>query len=458
MAAKKVAQEDKVSVFHALKKRALFALQVLVAVALLAWVVNPSKEPRLFPERIPVRFWHMWSGEWKDVVDKIVARFNASQSRYEVIALSVPSGSADQKLLMGVSGGDPPDVMAQWNQVIPAWAESGLLTPLDSLMTPNEWEELQATAYPVALKIGRYQGHLYGLTTGVNVFACYYRPDHLAAQGARTFPATLEELTELGSKLTRLDEKGQITRMGFMPMGFNIYAPIFGGGFFDRTRNALTLNTPENLRALTFLAESRGRYGYEQVVKFESSLNTGGFAIEWPFISGQYSVTVDGQWRVEQLAKYAPELKYATAPIPPPQGGRTLAGFANGNFMIIPKGAREARGAFEFVKFWSGVDQPERAAEFYTWGGWLPLSPKIAQTPVYKAYVKQYPQFQTFLDLLASENIQPTAPVPFQVLLTDRLTRTEEAAVRGTATPKAALLALEVDIQRELERRKRFGL
>ena len=79
---------------------------------------------RKYPHRIPVRFWHMWSAEWKVVVDRIVDRYNRSQDKYEVIALSVPGG-ADTKFLLGAMGGDPPDVMAQWNPVIPTWAEGG---------------------------------------------------------------------------------------------------------------------------------------------------------------------------------------------------------------------------------------------------------------------------------------------------------------------------------------------
>jgi multiple sugar transport system substrate-binding protein len=105
----------------------------------------------------------------------------------------------------------------------------------------------------------------------------------------------------------------------------------------------LLLNTPENLRALTYLADRRKELGFDNVLRFESGLQQG-FGIDWPFISGQYSITVDGQWRVEQLAKYGPNVRYGTAPIPPPAGGREHAGWSNGNFMIIPAGARCPRG------------------------------------------------------------------------------------------------------------------
>lgn len=434
-------------------------LGAAAAAGLAALLLTPAPAVRSYPGRTRVTMWHMWTGEWKNVVDKIVDRYNQSQDRYELVALSVPTQGADVKLLLAAAGGDPPDVMAQWNPVIPTWANNGLLTPLDELMTPEERARFDAEAYPIVKKLGGYHGHLYGLTIGLNIHACYYRPDHFRAAGLDPdhFPDTLEGLVEAGRKLNQFDKARNLTRVGFMPKDFRHFAPIFGGGFYDWSRGDLTIKTDRNLAALKFLAQQRKELGFDNVVRFESGLNTGGFAIEWPFISGAYSVLIDGQWRVEQVAKFAPDLEYRVAPIPPPRGGRKLSGWSNGNFMVIPQAARHKEGAWEFVKFWSGLDEPERAAEFYTMGGWLPLSPAIARAPKYQAYIQKYPQFATFLKVLPSENIQPLPPVPYQVFLMDSIKRAEEAAVRGTLTPEQALDQMDHDLAVERKRRKDIG-
>ena len=130
------------------------ALGALAILAMAFVFAAPGPRERIYPHRIPVRFWHMWTAEWKTVVDRIVTRFNESQDKYEVIALSVPSTSADAKFLLAVVGGDPPDLMAQWNPIIPTWAQSGMLRPLDDLMTPDERERFFREAYPIAKKIG----------------------------------------------------------------------------------------------------------------------------------------------------------------------------------------------------------------------------------------------------------------------------------------------------------------
>ena len=125
--------------------------------------------------------------------------------------------------------------------------------------------------------------------------------------------------------------------------------------------------------------------------------------------------------------------------------------------MIIPKGAKQVAGAWEFIKFWSGIENPDRAAELYAWGGWLPMCPAIADAPKYREFVERNPQFKTFLDVLPSENIQPTPPVPYQLYLWDRITQADNAAQRGTLTPEAALQRLEKEIAQEINMRRQFG-
>jgi multiple sugar transport system substrate-binding protein len=442
------------------KKWIVRALQLALLIAAIWVAAMPAKPNRAYPQRQSVRFWHMWSGEWKDKVEQIVKEFNESQEQYEVIALSVPGSSADYKFMLSVAGGDPPDCMAQWNAVIPFWADHDLLVPLDTLMTEQEKADFERDAYPVAKKIGKYKDHLYGVTIGINIWACYYRPEQVAAAGLDPdkFPTKLEELIEWGEKLDQYDKEGRLSRMGFHPEWLHMYAPIHGGGFWNAQEQKLSIKTPENLRALTFLADRTKKKGYYNITKFQSSLNTGGYALNWPFISGQYTIVVDGQWRVEQIAQYARELNYRTAPIPAPAGGKTFAGHSNGNFMIVPKGAKNVPGAWAFIKFWSGINDPERAAKFYTMGGWLPLTTKIANAKYYQEYLRKYPQFKTFLDVLPSENISTLPPVPYQTYFSDMMSLSAERALRGELTPEQSLDEFQAKMDAEMAKRKRVGL
>jgi multiple sugar transport system substrate-binding protein len=433
---------------------------VLFIAAIIALFAQPiqssdSISVRKHPDRIQIRFWHMWSAEWKDVVDRIVDRYNKSQQKYEVIALSVPGG-ADSKFLLGAMGGDPPDVMAQWNPVIPTWAEGELLTPFEDLMTEEERYLYETESYPIVKRVGQYKGKTYGYPIGLQVKGIFYLPEAFEEIGVTEFPQTWEELVAQSEKLTKKDSNG-ITRLGFLPGSWAETAQVFGGGFYDFDKSELTLDKAQNLNALNALVDLRIRDGYDAINRFQSGLNTDSFAGGWPFIGGAYAAAVDGPWRVEQIAKYAPTLNYKVALIPPPKGGTKGAGLGSGNFMIIPRSAKQKEGAWDFVKFWSGLTNPEVAAEFYVWGGWLPPSDKVANAKIYKDYIRTHPQFGTFVKAIKSENIQAQPPVSYQVFVNDTIRRAEEMALRGKVTPERAVQMVQDQLTDELKRRERLG-
>ena len=432
-------------------------LTAAVVVVLIIWFALPPPRVRQFPERIAVRFWHQWTGERQPLINAIVAAFNRSQTRYEVVALAVPGAVSDQKLLLAIAGGDPPDVMTQWGPTIGTWAADGLLQPLEDQLSAEDHRVLREDAFPIVLKAGTCSGHLYGLAVGLNAFACYYRPDLVRAVGLDPdrFPDTLEGLVEWGRRLDRVDRDGQLERIGFLPARLSVFAPLFGGGFTARGDGNLTIEDAGNQRALDFIGEAYRHYGFERVVHFRASLNTGGLAVEWPFISGQLPVTMDGQWRVEQLATYAPEVEYRTAALPPPAGGRVRAGFGTANLAIIPIGARQVPGAIAFMRFWSGLADAARPAAFHTSGGWLPPLRTTVRSPDFQAFLSAHPQFRTFVDLIDSPGIESVLPVPYQVYFNHRLWAAEDHVVRGGKSAAEALHDLAHEIGRERQRRAR---
>jgi multiple sugar transport system substrate-binding protein len=176
-----------------------------------------------------------------------------------------------------------------------------------------------------------------------------------------------------------------------------------------------------------------------------------------PFIGGSYSIMLDGEWRVEHLRKYAPNLDYRTVFLPPPQGGRPRASYSVTNFITIPQGAREVEGAWEFIRYWTGLDDIEASADRYPPLGWMPCGPRATQTPAYQKFLREAPQYKTFLELAKSDAIEITPPVTYQLFLMDRIQRYDDMATRGSMTAEAAIRQLEADVMQERARRKELG-
>ncbi|MEZ0326665.1 MAG: ABC transporter substrate-binding protein [Fimbriimonas sp.] len=418
-----------------------------------------ASTPRKYPDRKVVRFWHRWQGDWEKQVNKIVDAFNESQSDYEVVPVSVPGGGADSKLILGVIGGDSPDLMSMWSGAVPNMAANGFLTDLETLMTPDERRRFFKESYAALRDTGMYRGKCYGITIGADLMALYVNVKQLREEGLDPdkFPKTLEELEEWGLRLNKRDKDGQLTRLGFLLSDVAYVSRTFGGGF-EVENGKPHIDTPENLRALEAIASYRKKVGYDDVLRFEAGLNDIEGAASWAFMHGDLSITYDGQWRVEELRKFKPDMEYRVYPIPPPRvGGTPLGGLVGGNYMIVPTSAKQKAGAWEFLKFWTGLDNPDRAATFYNMGGWLPYSPAVANSPTFQKWLKANPQFQAFIDILGSPNCKAAPPIANVQYLNDLIRRAEDEAVRGIVTPKQALQKIDSKFKEEQAKRRALG-
>jgi len=413
------------------------------------------KEP--VHQRKLVRFWHPASGDAEDLINKQVAAFNASQDEYEVQALSVGSHE-NTKFVLGVLGRDSPDVLLEIHQVLPQWVESHLLCPLDSLMTDQERDLIKKDVYPVAKRIGMFRGHLYGMPGGFDIAVVYYRPQDLRAAGLPDrAPQSLEELTEIGKRLTIVDKSGQIRRLGWYPVPWytswlSVYGSLFGGGIYDWDHDRVTIDTPQNLRSLQYLYDFGNGVGFGRISRFQSGLSE---PVE-SLIAGKYSFLVDGPWLIEGLKKHAPNFEYRTCPIPAPAGGVPRASYSQGGFYVIPTNAKQKTGAMKFIEFAVGLTNPRFAAKTATTGG-LPMSPLVVLTPEFQTLINQNPQYKTLVDLLTSPKIDAPWPIPYNLFLQDQITRYEDLVERGESTPKEALENIRSAVTHELARRKELG-
>jgi multiple sugar transport system substrate-binding protein len=294
------------------------------------------------------------------------------------------------------------------------------------------------------------------LVDGLDLAAVYYRADHLKEVGidGNHLPKTLEELVDLGKKLDKFDSSHHLTRVGYLPKGFTGYVAAFKGKFNENGH--IVIDTPENLRAMKFLEENNKRLGFDEVTRFTSSLAAdAGPTI--PLIEGNFSIMFDGEWRVKQVAQYAPDLPYYLAPLPPPKDGNANACMSSPNYLMIPTAAKDPQGAWEFAKFCVGFLHPEDGGRNMGDMGWLPDDPEIAAAKSYQAYLKKYPPYRVFVDLMTSPNLEIPPRGPMQGYVMDQFSKAEDGVLRGSQTSEDALKTVQSNYVAELARLKRLG-
>ena len=422
--------------------------------------------PQTEDDRSEVIFWHFWGGRDRPVVQQIVDQFNASQPHYFVRPIAMPGNNLDLKFFLSVAGGDPPDLVNQDDPIVADWAHRGALLPLAELATPEELVELRSWLFPAALRLASYQGCLYAMPNGLDIRALYYNKTLLEEYGLSP-PGTLADLDAIAVTIAPPQKSQRLDQVGYLPDPRRLWAwgPVFGGKFANLTAShpeaTITADQPAILRALEWMASYRDHYGTGRVTAFRSGDQalTGTL---FPLLANRrYAVIMDGQWRVRDIfearqlaaSNGQPMDEYGVVPLPPPPGGCHKAGWVNGNFFVVPRGAHNPDGAWEFMKFWSGFGGNEAAAaRACAAGGWIPVSQSVVDQPLYQAYLKRMPLMDTFVELAGSDKQLPTPALPVAPFFYREVVGAAQDVMYRGAEPESRLHQAADRVRKQLQR------
>jgi multiple sugar transport system substrate-binding protein len=330
----------------------LAAAAVLALGALVESELTVSRQGK--PGRVTVVYWEKWTGPEGIAMRKVVDDYNRSQDRIYVRYLSI--SGVDTKTLLATAGGDPPDVAGIWQDQLAQFADAKALTDLSQLaagagLTPNYyisnyWNQLH------------YHNGLWALPSTPASIALHVRSDLVPPDVASpaTFPKTIEGLDRLSDRITRKSADGTLKLAGFLPSdpGWWNYAwgPLFGGKLVKGDQ--LTLNSPDNVKAFTWIAGYGKRYGSKEVQSFQSGF--GNFeSPQDPFMDGKVATEINGVWKGNYISSFRPELKgkWFAVPFPYPEDRPDLAGHAilSMDVLAIPTGCKHVKEAFDFIRY-----------------------------------------------------------------------------------------------------------
>ena len=442
-------------------------LVLLITAMIYASFTSRSGTP--IPEdREEVVFWHFWGGADRKIVEEVVRRFNTSQQQYFVRAIAMPGNNLDVKLFLSVTGGDPPDLINQDDPIVADWASRGALTPLSELASEQEMTQLPTWLFPAARRLGSYNGQLYALCNGLDIRALYYNASLIEKKlGVDQLPdqlPNLQRLDEIAQLCTETNEQGKPTRLGYLPDPRRLWAwgVVFGGQFYDPQQNQVTVDSAPIIAALEWMTSYRKRYGPDTVSAFRQGDQSLPGKI-FPLLAKRYAIVMDGQWRCrdiaaaqsEERATGNPITRYGVWPLPKPAGSTAGAdGWVNGNFFLVPRGARNRPGAWAFMKFWSGFGGHEaEAAITCQAGGWIPASELVVQQPAFQNYLAAEPLFARFVHLAAGNQV-PTPVVPGAGMFQRTVNEAVQRSMYLPSPPSAAKLLQQADreIQQHLDR------
>jgi len=393
-----------------------------------------------------ITFWHGATDIGLTALETMVKAFEEKNPHIKVnMVYTESSEGADQKLLTAVAGGNPPDVALFDRFKIGSWAAQDSLTDLtDMAETDGITKDLY---YGYAWEEANYEGRLYGLPYSTDSRLLYYNKDHFEAAGLdpENPPKTIQELEVAAEKLTKKNGN-RFEQIGLIPwygQGWLYgWGWSFGGDFFDEESGLVTADDPKIVEALQWMTDFGKKYNVEDIAGFESSAGT---AAMDPFILGQISMKVDGNWTISAIEKYKPDLNYGVTPIPTPTG-TDFTTWSGGIGIVIPKGAKNVEAAWEFVKYFGTQEGQE--VYFAELPGDLSVIPEVNEN----LGRGDNPILKQFIDILPNSNSRPV--IPEGQLLWNELVTATENSTRENGTPQENLEKATETVNKALEKYK----
>jgi multiple sugar transport system substrate-binding protein len=299
-----------------------------------------------------VVYWEKWTGSEGDAMRKVVNDFNKSQDKIYVQYLSI--SAIDQKTLLATSGGTPPDIAGIWQEQVAQFADAGALADLTPMATPaGLTKDYYIEAYWNPLE---YRGKLWALPCTPASVALHVRPDRMPpeADTPEEFPKTIEELDKLAFRISKKRPDGTIEFAGFMPSSpgwWNwAWGAKFGGKLWDGKN--ISVNSKEMVRAFEWIRTYAEKFGAKEAQSFQSGF--GNFASpQDPFMTGKTGIEQNGVWKANFINVHAKGTPWFAVPFPYPADHPELEGHSavSQDILVIPRGAKYPKEAFEFLKY-----------------------------------------------------------------------------------------------------------
>lgn len=460
------------------------------AASLLLFALTPGLSLAQNPEKQTIlNVWGIRQNPDNKGQADVIREFELRNPDIRVRALSMGAGEMNpQKLMTAIVGGVPPDVIWQDRFSISDWAARGAFRSLDDLIERDRQTDPVNTPtpdqyYPSVWSEASYEGKTYGIPIGADNRVLYYNKEvfrrkakELRAAGLDPdrAPRTWSETLAYSKVLTEMNPDGTLKVAGFLPNFGNSWLYMFGfqmnAQFLSPDGTKCTLNTPQTVAAVKFMKDGYDVVGgMEQADRFQSTFRG---AENDPFLAGQVAMIINGDWVLSGYFRYKPNLDFGVAPAPVPDDRYYKRGdfkdekdqfitWAGGSAYAIPRGSKKEDAAWKFIKWMTSLEarslDMKSQQKFEQARGRRYIPGISAHIGANKVAIEKYASSTTSYDDAIKMHVQMMPfgrirPATFAAqALWDNHVRSADRAIRGFATPEAALAEGDQAVQRVLD-------
>lgn len=404
--------------------RARFRIAIAVS-ALLASAVLGFSQAAAPVETAPrpagstkVTFWFGLTGVNGDVVRAVVNKYDTSQSKYYVEAVSQPDYDATiNKLNTSLAGGELPNVVQVYDIGTQRMIDTRKIVPVQGLIDRDKLDILKDLE-PAVASYYTIAGTLYSMPFNSSAPVMYFDKTAFKAAGLDASKRiwTYDEVAAAAKALTRKDKDGKVARHG---IGFTLYSWILeeelatqgtafadpGNGRQSRAQK-LAFDSAAGEKWLGFLKSALDS-GSGESFGIDGGANSA--ARDAAFVTGEACITFNSIASLRGYIKSAKDsgkgVEVGVAYIPRPTGALGGVIIGGASLWITNTGTPEEQaGAWDFVKF---ASSPEIQAFFASNTGYYPTRRAAYGIKDMKEALALYPQFQVAIDELRATAASP---------------------------------------------------
>lgn len=293
------------------------------------------------------------------------------------------------KVITAARGGNAPQLSVALSVDMFTLIDEDLIVPFDDFIKTDEDRAWLASFYPAFMENSQTGGKTYGIPFQRSTPVLYWNKEAFAAAGLdpNTPPATWEEMVELGKKLVKKDENGNVTQWGVRipTSGFPYW--LFQGLstqndviLANSEGNKTNFDDPKVVEALEYLVSLSTEHGV-----MEPGI------VEWgatpkAFFEGQTAMMWTTTGNLTNVRKNAP-FDFGVGMLP--ANKRRGAPTGGGNFYLFKGTSQEQlAAAVDFIKW---ITEPEQSAKWTMATGYVAPRPATWDTPTMQAYAADFP-------------------------------------------------------------------
>ena len=348
----------------------------------------------------------IWSGypEMAPFYQRVADAMKAKNPSLQISVEAIPLREHEKRVALGITSGSTGALVIE---LPPSTANRYLSNSLLSKAPANVSNFVgdSKNFVPFFTQNASFGGAVYGVPLFRGQGALFYNTDMFKAVGLTKPPMTMEEYTTYAEKLTKRDSSGKAIVSGWsmrLSGGGQGIAEKFWINMFQYGGNLVNQTADGKWRVS--LATDAGNKALKQYLVNVHKLKT--VSPEMPadadaFERGQTAMFIRESWVIADIAKKAPKLNYATAPLP-----RGTIGLP-ANLYVNAKGT-DADAAWAFAL---ATNEPDNLLWMLKNVGWLAnrqnvdYSSVVNATPGFAGFIN-YPKDHAFFTLPALDPIE----------------------------------------------------